>query len=993
MSCRDGTWALVLILAAPAWAASYYTVRLDDPKAVYLTAESFGARGDGVADDSEAIQKAIDKVQETTNFGIVFVPQGRYRITRTILVWPAIRLIGYGAQRPVLVLANATPGYDDRDKEKQMVFFAGGRPRPGGAPGGRGGRGGSDGRPPDASPGTFYSAMSNIDIEIGESNPGAVGVRGTYAQHCFLAHMNFHIGSGIAGVHDTGNVMEDVRFFGGQYGIWTRTPSPGWQFTAVDAYFEGQREAAIRERQAGLTLIRPQFRHVPTAVSIDSGQADELWIKDARMEDVGGPAVVISLEQSPRTEINMENVVCRRVPVFASFRESGKQVAGPGERYEVKSFTHGLHYAGIGAQPEIRDIFETVPLAAMPELVPSDLAPLPPAETWVNVQSLGAKGDGVTDDTAVFRKAIADHRALYLPSGFYVISDTLMLRPDTVLIGLHPLATQLDLLDRTPAFQGVGAPKPMIEAPPGGANIVIGIGLYTNGINPRAVAARWMAGTNSLMNDVRFLGGHGTVKLDGSRENPYNNAHTADPDISRRWDSQYPSLWVTNGGGGTFFDIWTPSTFAQAGMLVSETTTAGRIYQMSSEHHVRHEVEIRNASNWSIYALQTEEERGEGGFALPLSIDGSSNITLANLHVYRVISSYQPFPYAIRVWNSKNIRLRNIHCYSNSKVAFDAAVYDQTHALEVRQREFAFLTLSGDAPPLRARRPSPVLADGARVTRLAGGFFNISGGAVDPAGDFFFVDAHWQRIYRWSEVARQLYAVRNDPLDPVNLAFDKAGNLMVVSYSGNGTVYTFDPRSPGSEIRLLEAVPAAPRPGLSAVLPVGDWRLPRDFVTGALPPRRFHYVSPDGTTYISAGQDFASGAMSWGVKSADVLRAFGLAAAQPGQPFYLTSEADVMTWRATVGPDGGLGDLQPFVNQGGEGVAADADGNVYLAAGQIYVYDLAGKLIDAIETPERPVQVAFGGKDGRTLFIAARSSLYAVRTRVGAETQKKGRIM
>jgi len=124
-------------------------------------------------------------------------------------------------------------------------------------------------------------AMSNIDLEIGEGNPGAVCVRGTYAQHSFLAHMDFRVGPGIAGVHDTGNVMEDVRFFGGQYGIWTRTPSPSWQFTAVDAYFQGQREAAIREWAAGLTLIRPHFRNVPTAVSIDATYHDELWIKTA----------------------------------------------------------------------------------------------------------------------------------------------------------------------------------------------------------------------------------------------------------------------------------------------------------------------------------------------------------------------------------------------------------------------------------------------------------------------------------------------------------------------------------------------------------------------------------------------------------------------------------------------------------------------------------------------------------------------------------------
>jgi len=941
----------LLMAAAPSWAASYYTARLDDPKAVYVTS------GDG-----DAIQKAIDQAQEKNGQGIVFVAEGRYRITHTINVWPSIRVIGYGARRPVFVLETSTPGYQDPSAENYMVFFAGNR-------GGRGGRGGNtSGRPSDASPGTFYSAMSNIDIEIGDGNPGAVGVRGTYAQHCFLAHMDFRIGRGLAGVHDTGNVMEDVRFFGGQYGIWTHTPSPGWQFTIVDAYFEGQREAAIRERAAGLTMIRPHFRGVPSAITIEDGFPDELWIKDGRMEEIAGPAVVISLESNPRTEINMENVVCRRVPVFASFRESGKKIAGAGEIYNVKTFTHGLHYADIGAAPAIRDIVEVVPLSAMPAPVKSDLAALPPINTWANVRAMGAKGDGSTDDTAVFRKAIAENRAIYVPSGYYVISDTLALRPDTVLIGLHPLATQLDLLDRTPAFQGAGGPKAMLEAPHGGVNVVIGIGLYTNGINPRAVAAKWMAGANSLMNDVRFLGGHGTNRLDGTRENPYNNTHTGDPDANRRWDSQYPSLWVTAGGGGTFFDIWTPSTFAQAGMLISDTSTEGRVYQMSSEHHVRSEVQIRNASNWSIYALQTEEERGEGPFALPLEIEGSHDITVANFHIYRVISSYQPFPYAIKIADSKNIRLRNIHCYSNSKVSFDAAVYDQTHNATLRQREFAYVNLSGNAP---AARTATV-----KVEKLAGGFFNIAGGAVDAAGDFYFVDQRWQKIYRWSAARRKLSTVADSPLEPVNLAFDKAGNLMVVSYAGAGTVYAL---RPDGELHMLEAVPAQSRPGLTPMLAAGDWRLARDPSTGDPPARRYHYLSPDGTTFIAAGQDFVSGTMSWGVKAADVLRTFGLAKAQPGKPFYFTSEADITTWSTTVGPDGSLSAPKVFANDGGESVTADPVGNVYIAAGDIHVYNPSGKLIDTIEVPERPTQLAFGGPDGRTLFITARTGLYSVR--------------
>ncbi|HEY2015919.1 MAG TPA: glycosyl hydrolase family 28-related protein, partial [Bryobacteraceae bacterium] len=610
-----------------------------------------------------------------------------------------------------------------------------------------------------------------------------------------------------------------------------------------------------------------------------------------------------------------------------------------------------------------------------------DLPALPPRDTWVNARSLGIKGDGASDDTEAIRQAIAQHRTVYFPAGKYRVTDTIALRPDTVLVGLHPSATAFVLLDGTPAFQGVGAPKPVIEAPQGGTNILSGLGIYTNGINPRAVAAKWMAGKDSMLNDVRFLGGHGTSKIDGSREEVYNNTHTADPDMNRRWDAQYPSLWVTAGGGGRFVNIWTPSTFAQAGMLVSDTSTEGRVYEMSSEHHVRNEIVLRNASNWNIYSLQTEEERGEGGFALPLEIENSKNITVANFHLYRVVGTYQPFPYAIKVTNSQNIRLRNIHCYSDSKVSFDNAVYDQTHNVEVRQREFAWMTISGNAPQARPKAASPVLAVAAKVEKLAGGFYNISGGAADAAGDFYFVDARWQRIYRWSAEARKISVIRDNPLDPVNLAFDKAGNLMVISYAGKGTVYSFKPDSGFGEVTLLEPQASAPRAGMTAVLPVNHWRLDNDFLEEVPVKRPFQFVSPDGSTFIPAGEDFVTGRLYYGSKLHDVLRAFGLARAVPGKPFYVSDEEELQTYSASIAPDGTLTDVKLFADQGGEGLAVDSQGNVYIAAGQIFVYNPAGQLIDTIAVPERPLQLVFGGKDGKTLFIPARSSLYAVRTR------------
>ena len=946
---------LFFVFAASAWSASFYTQRLEDSKAVYLTPSG--------GDNTAALQKAVNQVQETAGQGIVLLAPGRYRISDTLYIWPAIRLIGYGDERPVIVLTANTPGFGDASHEKVIVFFAGRRPRNLQA---------GDGFVPDANPGTFYSALANIDVEVEDGNPGAIAVRAHYAQHCFLAHMDFRLGSALAGIHEGGNVVEDVYFFGGTHAIWTSKPSPGWQFTLIDCSFEGQREAAILEHEAGLTLIRPRFRHVPTAVEIEPEWADELWIKDARLEEISGPAFIFGMEKSPCNEINMEGVTCRDVPVFAALRDSARRFAAPAEIYAVTNFSHGLRYDDIGAEAEIETHFDVAPLATMPPADPSDLAPLPACDTWVNLRDLGAKGDGHTDDTDALQKAIAAHRAIYVPSGFYIVHDTLQLRSDTVLIGLHPGSTQIVLPDGTPAYQGIGSPKALLEAPKGGSNIVIGIGLYTSGSNQRAVAALWKAGSGSMMNDVRFLGGHGTPMPDGSREKPYNNNHTTAPDPNRQWDTQYPSLWVTDGGGGTFLDIWTPSTFAQAGMVVSDTRTEGRAYQISSEHHVRNEIQVKNAAGWRFYALQTEEERGEGGFALPIEIDSSRDITFANFHSYRVISSFQPFPWAVKVSNSRDIHFRNLHCDSNSKVSFDAAVYDQTHNIEIRQREFAWLDISGQAPRPKAAAPSPVVAHGAKAQKLAGGFFSISGGAVGPRGDFYFVDAHWQRIYEWNPSSRQLSTVSDYPLEPVNLAVDQAGNLMVISYAGRGVVYALNS---SGKITLLKPEAVTGQSGKSLYLPVSDWRLNRDSLSHPVA----NFISPDGTTVLPAGGDFLNGATSWGVKSSPQIRSFGLDRAAPGKPFYVTVESDLRTWVADVNPDGSLKNFRLFAEQGGEGVTVDSRGNVYIAAGQIYVYDPAGKLIDTIEVPERPVQLVFGGADHKTLFIAARTSLFSVR--------------
>src|SRR5208337_5584528 len=103
---------------------------------------------------------------------------------------------------------------------------------------------------------------------------------------------------------------------------------------------------------------------------------------------------------------------------------------------------------------------------------------------------------------------------------------------------------------------------------------------------------------------------------------------------------------------------------------------------------------------------------------------------------------------------------------------------------------------------------------------LEDGFYSISGATVDAAGKLYFVDQHQQRIFGWS-AAEGLTIERDNALDPVNLAFDKAGDLLVLSSAGpEGTVYAFHPGSPEDQVTVLTPQPTKPLPHARAVLPM-----------------------------------------------------------------------------------------------------------------------------------------------------------------------------
>lgn len=67
----------------------------------------FGAAGNGTADDTSAIQTAINLVQSNGG-GIVFIPAGTFKITGTLTITGAVRLLGAGRNATILNFVNTT---------------------------------------------------------------------------------------------------------------------------------------------------------------------------------------------------------------------------------------------------------------------------------------------------------------------------------------------------------------------------------------------------------------------------------------------------------------------------------------------------------------------------------------------------------------------------------------------------------------------------------------------------------------------------------------------------------------------------------------------------------------------------------------------------------------------------------------------------------------------------------------------------------------------
>jgi hypothetical protein len=538
--------------------------------------------------------------------------------------------------------------------------------------------------------------------------------------------------------------------------------------------------------------------------------------------------------------------------------------------------------------------------------------------------------------------------------------------------------------DEAANFTGEGDAAPIVESAKGGTAILTGIGIGTGMMDRRAAGLVWRAGPGSMVEDVnfRFGPGRGNAVLAPNLPKPAQPRQNPAA-YAAYMGTQYPSLWVKDGGGGIFRGIWTANTLARTGLLVENTTTPSVVYQMSCEHHMLHETQFHHTSNWTVYALQTEEENPAGADAFSVDLNDAQHMLFANLFMYRVSRNVLPKLNAVEAVDSNDIHFENVHDFSMTRLAYDNSVFDRTSGVGVRTHDFTVFTVNSD---LKVGAPLPlpagVFTAGTTLQQLASGFSNIAGLTTDDRGRLYFTDAAMHRIYRWNADAKKAELLTETVKAPMAGGVASDGSLLVVDYSR--AIFRVDTKT--GEAKKIEAA-SAPPSGTNLMLPVG-FHNSMETLKQQMERRGVVYARPSNMAITAVVKDEARG-FFFASGTTDAVMAGGnwqpeLQASQwrlfhVGDEHLAASEEDDALYRLRLDSLEHVTATE-FVPRGGSSVVTDAAGNVYVAEGQLYIYSASGQQIGVVEIPERPASLAFGGADKKTLFIGARGSLFSLQT-------------
>lgn len=260
---------------------------------------------------------------------------------------------------------------------------------------------------------------------------------------------------------------------------------------------------------------------------------------------------------------------------------------------------------------------------------------------------------------------------------------------------------------------------------------------------------------------------------------------------------------------------------------------------------------------------------------------------------------------------------------------------------------------------------SPVV-EGAEAEEVATGFIFTEGPARDAEGNLYFSDVVRAKIFKLTPEG-ELSTFLEKSGGTNGLYFDADGNLLgcqrgsksIVSISPEGEITTVADSYDGKALNSTNDLWIDPEGGVYFTDPRYFGSDNKEQTAEAV-----YYITPDRANVIRV--------------EAELTRPNGVVGTADGETLYVADHAGDKTYRYAIQEDGTLADKTLFVEQGSDGMTLDEQGNLYLTGEGVDIYTSEGEYLDHIEVPVQPTNVRFAGVDRKTLYITARTRVYAV---------------
>jgi hypothetical protein len=386
-----------------------------------INVKSFGAKGDGKTDDTQAIQQALNAASKNKGSAnesddTVYVPNGTYLINGT-LQWATKRIIlqGQSQEKTILKLKDKSSNFANSNNPQPVITTFEGE---------------STGQ-------AFRNAIYDLTVDVGAGNPGAIGIR--FLNNNSGGIRNVTIKSSDRNqVGNTGlaltkrwvgpAMIRNVKIIGFDCGIRIREPEYSIVFEHID--LQNQRVVGI-ENEANIITIRAlkSQNTVPVIQNINS-DIGLVVVIDGNFQ--GGAPGNFAIENRQGT-LYARNI--QTSGYKAAIKNKQTAIAGSTVTEYVSDNIYSLF-----PSPKNSLNLKVEELPNIPEDNFRD---------WVSVTQFGANGNDDKDDTIAIQKAIDSGKStIYFPNGKYWISDTIHVRKnvkritgvDSSLKVIQPLA-------------------------------------------------------------------------------------------------------------------------------------------------------------------------------------------------------------------------------------------------------------------------------------------------------------------------------------------------------------------------------------------------------------------------------------------------------------------------------------------------------------------------------------------------------------------------